>query len=81
MKLVKAQIYVKVADPTQGIYVFVEDTGWLHISKLPFDCDNTFSCKEELEIVAGEPLTLAREFEVDDTTDDMVKWKKAKGIE
>lgn len=81
MKLVKAQVYGKVSDPTQGIYVFVEDVGWLHIAKLPFDCDNIFFSKEELEMVAGEPLVLLNEFDVDDTTEKMVEWKKAKGIE
>lgn len=81
MKLVKAQVYTKVSDPTQGMYVFVEDTGWLHVAKLPFDCQNVFFSKEELEMVAGEKLALSYEFDVDDTTEKMVKWKKAKGIE
>lgn len=81
MKLVKAQVYAKVSDPTQGLYVFVEDVGWLHIAKLPFDCENVFFCKEELEFVVGEKLILTHEFDVDDTTEKMVEWKKAKGIE
>lgn len=81
MKLVKAQVYAKVSDPTQGLYVFVEDVGWLHIAKLPFDCENIFFSKEELEFVAGEKLVLINEFDVDDTTEKMVEWKKAKGIE
>lgn len=81
MKLVKAQVYAKVSDPTQGIYVFVEDAGWMHIAKLLFDHDNIFFSKEELEFVAGEKLVLVQEFDVDDTTEKMVEWKKAKGIE
>jgi|WetSurMetagenome_2_1015567.scaffolds.fasta_scaffold15980_6 hypothetical protein len=80
MKLVKAQIYAKVADPTKGLYVFVEDVGWLHIAKLPFDYDNIFFSKEEIELVVGGLLTLMEEFEVDDTTERMVEWKRSKGI-
>ena len=80
MKLIKAQVYAKVSDPTHGMYVFVEDVGWLHIAKLPFDCANVFFCKEELEFVAGEALVLREEFDVDDTTEKMVEWKKSKGI-
>lgn len=80
MKLIKAQVYAKVSDPTHGMYVFVEETGWLHIAKLPFDCANVFFCKEELEFVAGEELVLREEFTVDDTTEKMVEWKKSKGI-
>lgn len=80
MKIVKVQVYGKVADKTQGLYVVVEDVGWLHIAKLPIDCDNIYSSKEELEMVVGEPLTLLKEFDVDDTKGQMLEWKKYQGL-
>ena len=80
MKFTKLQVYGKVADNTQGMLVLVEDVGWLHIAKLPFDCNNIFFSKEELEFVAGEALVLLKEFDIDDQTDQFIEWKKKKGI-
>lgn len=80
MKFTKLQVYGKVTDNTQGMLVLVEDVGWLHVAKLPFDCSNVFFSKEELEFVAGEQLVLLKEFDIDDETKQFIEWKKKKGI-
>ena len=81
MKITKIQVYAKVSDTTKGMYVVVEDVGWLHIAKLPMDCDNIFFSKEELERVAGEPLVLLKEFDVDENDPKLIEWKKRKGLQ
>lgn len=80
MKLTKAQIYAKESNPLEGLLVLVEDVGWLHIAKLPFDCNNIFFSKEEIEIVVGEKLVLVDEQDIDDTSEKMLSWKEAKGL-
>ena len=76
MKFTKIHLYAKVSDRTQGLLVLVEDTGWLHIAKLPIDCENIFFSKEELEFVVGEPLILLKETDVDDNDVIIQNWKK-----
>lgn len=65
MKIVKLISYSPKNDSSQRLYVVQEDTGWLHIMKLPFITDNTFFSKEEIEMVVGEELILAEEYDVD----------------
>lgn len=80
MKFTKLQVYGKVSNTQEGLIVLVEDEGWMHIAKLPFDHDNIFFSKEELEAVAGESLVLLAEHDIDDQTEEFNEWKKEKGI-
>lgn len=80
MKFTKLQVYAKVSNNKEGMLVVVEDVGWMHVAKLPFDCNNVFFSKEELEFVAGEPLVLLKEFDIDDETPQFIDWKKKKGV-
>lgn len=65
MKMVKLLYFAKVEDPTEVLRVWEEDSGFLHIVKLPLDCENIFSSKEEIELAVGFKLTLVREAKMD----------------
>ena len=80
MNITKVQVYGKISDPTQGLYVVVEDVGWMHIAKMPIDRDNIFSSMSELELVVGESLVLLKEFDVKNDDPKIIEWKKMKGL-
>lgn len=64
MKLEKILLFKKVDDPLKGLWVGKDVEGWMYILRLPYDKDNIFFCKEELEIAAGASLVLDSEYKI-----------------
>jgi len=70
VNFVKAYVYCRIDDPKRGLYIWEEDTGWLHIAKLPMDENNIFFSIEEIEVVVGCKLKLLREYDVEIDTNE-----------